>query len=357
MFSYPADGSPSHRRKREAGQDNSHQQVGTDHLDYINVGPFSQVSKLVLGGGGIGQVWGATDREEAAATIDLALSSGIKLLDMAPGYNHGQALIGDHFGGRIPAGVLITTKHWIGQTEPRNYYDELRASLETSLATMRIDRADVFFLHNEICPEGYQYPVSSGPASDYATPWRDYVNCVLPAMQRFKEEGLVSEWGITGTGHPDAILAALRHDLKPAVVQINTNLLDSPGDLARFDGPPRPRELISAASENGVGVFGIRVLQAGALTQGFDRPVKRNSVNFKDFIRAEPFRKLCAYWHEDPADTALRYVLNMTGVDVVVLGPKNRYELNQTLTAFQRGPLEAERMSEIDRVIWYQSSR
>lgn len=320
-------------------------------MDYINVGPFSHVSKLVLGGGGIGQVWGATDREEAAATVDLALSSGINLIDMAPGYNDGQALIGDYFEGRIPSGVLITTKHWIGQTEPSSYYNELRASLETSLATMRIGQVSLFYLHNEICPEGYRYPASSGPASDYATPWRDYVNCVLQAMERFKEEGLVSEWGITGTGHPDAIRAALRHELKPAAVQINANLLDSPGDLARFDGPARPRELVSAASENGVGVLGIRILQAGALTRSFDRTVSKDNANFRDFERAEPFRRLCAGWGEDPADVATRYALSMHGVGPVVLGSKNRQELFQSIKAHSDGALPKAMVSAIDRAV------
>ena len=34
--------------------------------------PFGSVSSLTLGGGGIGNVWGETSREEAIETVNLA---------------------------------------------------------------------------------------------------------------------------------------------------------------------------------------------------------------------------------------------------------------------------------------------
>ena len=39
--------------------------------------PFGKVSSLTLGGGGLGQVWGSTTREEAIETVQLALEKGI----------------------------------------------------------------------------------------------------------------------------------------------------------------------------------------------------------------------------------------------------------------------------------------
>ena len=53
--------------------------------------PFGTVSALTLGGGGLGQVWGDTTREEAVATARLALDSGITHFDMAPMYGKGEA--------------------------------------------------------------------------------------------------------------------------------------------------------------------------------------------------------------------------------------------------------------------------
>ena len=35
--------------------------------------PYNSISALTLGGGGLGQVWGETTREEAIATVNLAI--------------------------------------------------------------------------------------------------------------------------------------------------------------------------------------------------------------------------------------------------------------------------------------------
>ena len=53
--------------------------------------PFGSVSALTLGGGGIGNVWGETSREECVASVNLALESGFDHLDVAPMYGKGEA--------------------------------------------------------------------------------------------------------------------------------------------------------------------------------------------------------------------------------------------------------------------------
>jgi len=46
-------------------------------------GKLGKISCLTLGGGGIGQVWGATSRDEAIATLREAVEAGITFLDVA----------------------------------------------------------------------------------------------------------------------------------------------------------------------------------------------------------------------------------------------------------------------------------
>src|SRR5580692_9108272 len=167
-------------------------------------------------------------------------------------------------------------------------------------------------------------------------------------MQQLKAEGRIGAWGITGIGVPDAVLAALAHAPKPGVVQAIANLLDSPGALNRYGTPPRPREIIAAAKAAGVGVMGIRAVQAGALTSAIDRTLSANYPDQKDYDRAAPFRALCATWGEDPAVVAHRYALGIKGVDTLVLGVKNRAELRQCLDAEAAGPLEAAQVAAID---------
>jgi len=65
-----------------------------------SLGPPGPVSRLTLGGGGIGQVWGETSREESAATLRAAIDGGIDLIDTAPMYGSCEAIIGETFQGK-----------------------------------------------------------------------------------------------------------------------------------------------------------------------------------------------------------------------------------------------------------------
>ena len=182
----------------------------------------------------------------------------------------------------------------------------------------------------------------------FATRWSAYVNGVVPAMEKLKAAGKCRHWGITGTGVPPMIVKALHHTPRPAVVQAITNLLDSAGGMKRYAEDENPRATIAEAVKCGVGVLGIRAVQAGALTNAIDRTTSPNHPETRDYARAAPFRALCAEWGEDPALVAHRYALAMPGVDSVVLGVKNIAELDQCLEAERRGPLEPELMARID---------
>ena len=46
-------------------------------MQHSKLGPFEHVSRLTLGGGGLGLVWGASTEEEAVATVHAALDAGI----------------------------------------------------------------------------------------------------------------------------------------------------------------------------------------------------------------------------------------------------------------------------------------
>ena len=311
------------------------------------LGPLGPVSALTLGGGGIGQLWGPTSDDEAIATLRLAVDSGIDLLDAAPGYNVCEALIGRAFEGRLPAGVRVTTKCGVGTMPAEDIYPRLRSSLEASLAAMRLEHVDLFFLHNPICGDDFAWPTGADGVA-WATRLALYRGAVVPAMQRLMADGLIGAWGITGVGEPEALIAALSDDVRPGVVQAVTNLLDSPGSLTPLRTPMRPRDIVAAATAAGVGVMGIRAVQAGALTAAIDRVLPADDPDLADYARAAPFRALCASWSADPAMVAHRYALGMPGVDTVVLGVKNRDELRQCLAAEAAGPLRADELAAID---------
>jgi aryl-alcohol dehydrogenase-like predicted oxidoreductase len=133
-------------------------------------------------------------------------------------------------------------------------------------------------------------------------------------------------------------------------VQCIANLLDSPGGLKFFDGPAKPRAVIAAAHANGVGVMGIRAVQAGALTSAIDRPLPADHPEARDFARAAGFRQLADELSIAPAVLAHRYALSL-GIDTLVLGIKNRRELAECVAAATDGRLSGELVARIDQTV------
>ena len=125
---------------------------------------------------------------------------------------------------------------------------------------------------------------------------------------------------------------------------------DSPGSLKFFDGPAKPRAVIAAARANGVGVMGIRAVQAGALTAAIDRELPPDHAETRDYALAAGFRALCAELGENPAVLAHRYALSLD-IDTLVLGVKNRRELAECVAAAEAGPLSPELMTRIDATV------
>jgi aryl-alcohol dehydrogenase-like predicted oxidoreductase len=312
-------------------------------------GPLPPVSTLTLGGGGLGMLWGTTTVEECVATVHDAVAAGITLLDLAPRYGDGRAelLVGEAFGGKLPAGIRVTSKCNLGNVPAGRVESIVRQSIETSLQRLRLPRLDLFFLHSNVVPDEDFIACSVPDAATRMTPYALFVDHVRPLFERLVGEGLIGAWGLTGIGQPDTIIRLLGERPAPAAVQCIANLLDSPGGLKFFDGPAKPRTVIAAARAAKVGVMGIRAVQAGALTDAIDRPLPADHAEMRDYRRAAPFRKICAELGATPAVIAHRYALSLD-IDTLVLGVKNRRELAECVAAAEAGPLPADLIARID---------
>jgi aryl-alcohol dehydrogenase-like predicted oxidoreductase len=313
-------------------------------------GSMFPVSTLSLGGGGLGMLWGQTTFEECVATVHAAVAAGINLLDLAPRYGDGKAerVVGEAFGGRLPQRVHVTSKCNLGNPAPDRVERSLRQSIQTSLRLLQCNRLDIFFLHSNLVPEGH--PMWNAPDVSRLTSLPLFRSHVRPAFERLKEDGLIGAWGLTGIGHPDAITEVLAEEPRPAAVQCIANLLDSPGGLKFYDGPSKPRAIMAAAHANGVGVMGIRAVQAGALTTAIDRELPADHPEIRDYNLAAGFRALCAEISENPAIVAHRYALALP-IDTLVLGVKNRAELAGCIAAADAGPLPADLVARVDATV------
>src|SRR5262245_36388075 len=296
-------------------------------------------------------VWGATTWDECVATVHAAVAAGIDLIDLAPRYGDGKAeqVVGEAFAGHLPEGVRVTSKCNLGNTPPAEIEPVLRRSIAGSLERLRLSRLDLFFLHSNVVPDDGH--IAQRPdAAPRMTLYRTFVEHVRPTFEKLVAEGLIGAWGLTGIGHPDTIIKLLSERPAPAAVQCIANLLDSPGGLKFFDGPAKPRGPMAAARANGVGIMGIRAVQAGALTGAIDRPLPADHPEMRDYDRAAGFRKLAAELGCTPAFLAHRYALSLD-IDTLVLGVKNRQELAECGAAADAGPLPAELTARIGRSV------
>ncbi len=310
--------------------------------------PFGEISALTLGGGGIGNVWGKTTREESVLSVTLALELGINHLDMAPMYGKGEAerVVGEALKGKDLSNLNITTKCRLGTLPKSEVYDRLNNSLCRSLETMGVEKVNLFLLHSQLIEDNYQLPVLNEFRETNATTLSCYYDSVIPAFEMLKKEGKIDHWGI-GLGQEEALIEAINYESPPEAMQCAVNVLNSIGAIGYISKKPDPNRVLKECQKKDIPVLAIRAVQAGALTSKMDREPNSSGMDkadFKDFDRALPFRELAKEWNESPASLAHRYALSVEKVSSVILGIKNREELRECVDAERKGKLSNEEM-------------
>ena len=318
--------------------------------------PFGSVSSLTLGGGGLGQVWGETTREEAVATVNLAIEKGITHLDVAPMYGKGEAemVVGEALKGKEIDGIRVTTKCRLGTLPDDQVYDYLSKSLVRSLDSMNLQRVDLFLLHSQLIEDDFILHTNDEFKHRTATTLSSYFDAVIPSFEKLKEEGRIGSWGIGGLGQNKALIKAINHEIKPEAIQCVVNPLNSAGAIGYVDKDYSPKEILQESQKNNIPILAIRAVQAGALTEKMDRephPSGMDGPDFDDYERAEPLRALARKWNEPVASLAYRYALSIQNISSIILGVKNRDELKDCIKAEQKERLTTGQIEEIDEVM------
>ena len=318
-------------------------------------GELWQVSRLTISAGVITSLWGETPEEEGRATLEEALSLGVNHIDTAPAYRNGEAerFLGRFFAAGWPSEVRVTTKVSLGTIASDKVKERMRSSLIESLKNINRSDVDLFLLHSHLVPDGWERFRHNDKEriARSTTPVSLYRESVVPAMQELVSEGLCSAWGITGIGPVEGVEAALDADIsdRPAAVQCIINALESAGGLDYADPLQDARLRRRLVHEAGVGMLGIRLMQAGALSSAMDRAPRGNDAqDFQDFERAAGFRRLASDLGVTPSMLAYRYAFSDARVHSHVLGVKNRTELSEAVQGIEMGPLSNDILEKID---------
>ena len=316
--------------------------------------PFGTVSALTLGGGGIGNIWGETTREESVLSVKLAINLGINHLDVAPSYGKGEAerVVGEALKGEDVSSINLTTKCRLGTLPDSDVYERLNNSLSRSLETMGVEKVNLFILHSQLIEDDYELPNLKEFKATNTTSLSSYYNAVIPAFEKLKKEGKIDHWGI-GLGQEEALIKAINHEHPPDAMQCVVNILNSNGAIGYISKKPNPNLILEECQNKNIPILAIRAVQAGALTSSMDRkpnPSGLDKADFDDFDKALPFRELSERWGESPASLAHRYALSIEKVSSVILGIKNREELKECVFAEEKGKLNDDQINKLKKL-------
>ena len=299
-----------------------------------------QLSVLGFGCGAVGGLMVRGDPADQERTIARAIAAGVNYFDTAVLYGDGEseANLGRVLQMLKPADVVVGTKVRVPPGE--SIADAVTMSLEGSLARLRLDRVDIFHLHNPITETG------GGSALSV----RQVLDDVVPAFERLRQQGKIRFLGITALGDTAALHQVIdARAFDSAQVVINMLNPSAAEELpANYPAQDYGR-LFDHTRAAGVGVVGIRVLAGGALSGSAERhpiaspapePIGSAMSYDADIDRA---RRLLPLLKDGFAATlteaATRFALSHPAMGTILVGMATPQQFEDALAAVQKGPL------------------
>jgi L-galactose dehydrogenase/L-glyceraldehyde 3-phosphate reductase len=297
-----------------------------------------RVSVLGYGAGAVGGLLVRGSAAEQERSLARAFLAGITYVDTAPAYGNGASE--ENLGRALKAlgaRPLIGTKFRLPKAAPRDIPAALAASLEESLRRLGRDSVDLLQLHDPVgVAEGYTLTEILGEA--------------LPTLHRLRDQGKCRFLGITALGSEPALRQFLEAGLVDTA-QIPFNALN-PSWLAPLP-PGLPgqdfRRLGQVAAAQGVGLIGIRILAAGALSGEAGRhpiampevaPIASAEDYATDLAHARRLRPLVEEGHAASlAELAIRFAITPPEMGTALVGTASLEQLEQAIAAAERGPL------------------
>ena len=310
------------------------------------------VSRVGFGGGGIGQVWGETTRDEAIRSVHRALDLGINYFDVAPAYGDGKAeeALGLALEGRTED-VIIGTKVRLAAEDMSDVIGAVERSMETSLRLLKRDSVDILHVHNRFTANRSDTPNSL--ATD------DVMGPVLGAYRAMQKSGKTRFIGLSAMDHHVPTLNQIMATGHWDTVLAYYNLLNwtaqskPPPGVELFDNGQN----IPLAKKLNMGVIGIRSHAAGALSTAVDRPIPADNVLLRqdvtsavrlDFLLNGPIETL--------SQAATIFCLMNRDIHTTVPGVKNQAETEEMAQCIDMDPINPAHITRL-RELYYKGFR
>jgi aryl-alcohol dehydrogenase-like predicted oxidoreductase len=322
-------------------------------LEYNALGRTGlNVSRVGFGGGGIGQVWGETTRDEAIRAVHSALDLGINYFDVAPAYGNGKAeeALGLALEGRTEQ-VIIGTKVRLAAEDMDDVTGAVQRSIETSLRLLKRDSVDILHVHNRFTENRGDTPNSISA--------EDVVGPVLEAYKAMQQAGKVRFIGLSAMDHHVPTLNQIMGTGDWDTVLAYYNLLN----WTAMRPPPPGGNLfdngqnIPLAKTHNMGVIGIRSHAAGALSAAVDRPVSAdNELLRQDVVSAARLEFLLNSPIDTLSQAATIFCLMNRDIHTTVPGVKNQAETEEMARCMDMDPIGPAHMTRL-RELYFKGFR
>jgi aryl-alcohol dehydrogenase-like predicted oxidoreductase len=289
--------------------------------------------------------WGEVDDEESIRAMHAGLDAGVTLFDTANVYGagHSERVLARAFAG-IRSQVVIATKFnaVFDETTRQRTGDDpspagIRAACTDSLRRLNTDYIDLYQFHD------------NGYPADQAGPVRETLEALV-------KEGKIRAYGWS-TDFPDRVEVFARGP-KCAAIQIQLNVLDdNPAvlalceryDLAALNRGPLAMGLLTNkyTAETRPSIDDVR----GAKSPEWMKYFKNGKPNAAWLIKRDAVREILTSNGRSIAQGALAWLWARSPKTLPIPGFRTVAQVKENAGAMQFGPLTAEQMLEIDRLL------
>lgn len=285
-----------------------------------------EVGRYSVGTAALGGLFTAVDDHDASDMVAAALEAGITYFDTAPQYGHGlselrlgRALAGldrDSFTIATKVGRLVVDNpdavgtEWFPDAPPSDMVfafdrDSILQSIDESLQRLRLDRIDVVNIHD---PDDF---ADQAIAESY------------PVLHDLRDQGVIRAIGVGMNQSAIPTRFVTETDIDAVLLAGRYTLLDQSATA----------DLIPAARSAGVSVVIGGVFNSGILADPDNSPrFDYRPATPEVIARVHHIREMCRSHNVELIQAALAFALRERAVTSVLLGARNRAELERSLT-------------------------
>ncbi|MGC4044112.1 MAG: aldo/keto reductase [Armatimonas sp.] len=270
-----------------------------------------EVSEIGLGGVGVGGAYGGDVTEkDCVETVELALESGINLIDTSPLYGDSERRLGIALAGIPRSSYILTSKTGTHRDRWQDYTrDGTLWSVENSLKLLKTDYLDVLLVHD---PDSMD-PVLAPKGA-------------LETIEDLRRQGVVKNiglgqrshqfhWQAIETGRFDMILTYNDYHVTRTTAYTNG--------------------LLQFAEEHNIGVFNGSPMGHGLLAGDDPRTLNTHHMIERDAMMAARLYDWCQERKINQRAIVLQSCLSQPLIHSTLTGAKTRAELQQNLDAIE----------------------